>query len=94
MIWTDSDAKVGLSTEEYESTLGLKADCSLVSSREVLTAVNRGEPLVRAYASHPNSKAIKAFASSIAGDARTAGTATADGDKSRSATGRFRLRKA
>ena len=57
-----ADAKVGLSTDEYESTLGLKADCSLVSSREVLAAVNRGEPLVKAYSGHANSKAIKAFA--------------------------------
>lgn len=89
-----ADAKVGLSIDEYESTLGLKADCSLVSSRDVLTAVNRGEPLVRAYASHPNSKAIKAFASSIAGAARSA-QAEPDADgKSRSSANRFRLRKA
>lgn len=89
-----ADAKVGLSIDEYESTLGLKADCSLVSSRDVLTAVNRGEPLVRAYASHPNSKAIKAFASSIAGAARSA-EAEPDADgKSRSSANRFRLRKA
>ncbi|WP_157829514.1 AAA family ATPase [Nocardioides alpinus] len=89
-----ADAKVGLSVDEYESTLGLKADCSLVSSREVLTAVNRGEPLVRAYAGHPNSKAIKAFAHSIAGAARAA-EADADADgKSRSSANRFRLRKA
>ena len=71
-----ADSKVGLSVDEYESTLGLKADCSLVSSREVLTAVNRGEPLVRAYASHPNSKAIKAFATTIAGAARAAEAAS------------------
>ena len=88
-----ADAKVGLSVDEYESTLGLKADCTLASSREVLTAVNRGEPLVRAYASHPNSKAIKAFAHSIAGAARAA-QADPDADgKSRSSATRFRLRK-
>ena len=89
-----ADSKVGLSPQEYESTLDLKADCTLVSSRDVLSAVNRGEPLVRAYASHPNSKAIKAFAQSLAGVARTA-EAAADGDgKSRSSATRFRLRKA
>ena len=74
-----ADSKVGLSIDEYESTLGLKADCSLVSSREVLTAVNRGEPLVRAYASHPNSKAIKAFANTIAGATRAAEAASGRG---------------
>ena len=89
-----ADAKVGLSVDEYESTLGIKADCSLVSSREVLTAVNRGEPLVRAYAGHPNSKAIKAFATTIAGSSRAADAAHDSSEKSRAPAGRFRLRKA
>jgi pilus assembly protein CpaE len=89
-----ADQKVGLSVDEYESTLGLKADCSLVSSREVLAAVNRGEPLVTAYASHPNSKAIKALASTIAGAARTAEADEGASGKSRASAGRFRLRKA
>ena len=89
-----ADAKVGLSIDEYESTLGLKADCSLVSSREVLTAVNRGEPLVRAYANHPNSRAIKAFAGSIAGASRDAQADQGADGKSRSSATRFRLRKA
>ena len=48
-----ADGKVGLTIEEYEKTLGLKADCSLVSSREVLAAVNRGEALVSAYPRPP-----------------------------------------
>jgi len=89
-----ADAKVGLSSDEYETTLGLKADCSLVSSREVLAAVNRGEPLVKAYSGHANSKAIKAFAHSIAGAARAAEADLEPDDKSRSSVGRFRLRKA
>jgi pilus assembly protein CpaE len=89
-----ADQKVGLSVDEYESTLGLKADCSLVSSREVLAAVNRGEPLVTAYANHPNSKAIKALASTIVGVARTAEADEGASGKSRASAGRFRLRKA
>jgi len=89
-----ADAKVGLSSDEYESTLGLKADCSLVSSREVLAAVNRGEPLVKAYSGHANSKAIKAFAHAIAGAARTAEAAVERADTSRPSASRFRLRKA
>lgn len=89
-----ADAKVGLSSDEYESTLGLKADCTLVSSREVLAAVNRGEPLVKAYSGHANSKAIKAFSHSIAGAARAAEADVEQDDKSRSSAGRFRLRKA
>lgn len=89
-----ADAKVGLSVEEYERTLGLKADCTLISSRDVLTAVNRGEPFVHAYPSHPNSKAIKAFARSIAGDARSAAADQVGERNSRSSATRFRLRRA
>lgn len=82
-----ADGKVGLTTDEFESTLGLKADISLVSSREVLSAVNRGEALVRAYPSHPNSKAITALAMSFvkADDSDSAG--------SRASGSRLRLRR-
>jgi pilus assembly protein CpaE len=61
-----ADGKVGLSVDEYESTLGLKADLKLVTAHEVLNAVNRGEPLVRAYSGHQNSKALVRFAATLA----------------------------
>lgn len=60
-----ADAKVGLSQAEYESTLGVKADATLVSNREVLAAVNRGEALVSAYPGNANSKALVAFAGAL-----------------------------
>lgn len=82
-----ADGKVGLTTDEFESTLGLKADVSLVSSREVLSAVNRGEALVRAYPSHPNSKALTAFALSFV----TANVGQPEGTKSSGS--RLRLRR-
>ena len=85
-----ADGKVGLTVDEFESTLGLKADVSLVSSREVLAAVNRGEPLVRAYPGHANSKALVAFAQLIARRARLRGSRPRAG-RLRS---RLRLRKA
>ena len=85
-----NDGKVGLSASEYESTLGLKADVSMVSSHEVLAAVNRGEPLVRAYSNHPNSKAINAFSRSIAGTSSDTGESAA---ARRSSGSRLRLRK-
>lgn len=68
-----ADGKVGLTVGEFESTLGLKADATLVSSREVLAAVNRGEALVRAYPNHPNSKAIVDFAKTFATADTTSG---------------------
>ncbi|UFN45602.1 AAA family ATPase [Nocardioides okcheonensis] len=61
-----ADAKVGLTQAEYESTLGVKADATMVSSREVLAAVNRGEALVTAFPGNVNSKALTAFAGTLA----------------------------
>jgi pilus assembly protein CpaE len=81
-----ADAKVGLTTAEFESTLGLKTDATLVSSREVLTAVNRGEALVHAYPNHPNSKALTDFAATLSPAPATVGA----GAK----TSRRRLRRA
>jgi pilus assembly protein CpaE len=68
-----ADGRVGLTVGEFESTLGLKADATLVSSREVLAAVNRGEALIRAYPSHANSKAIVEFARTFASDDTASG---------------------
>ncbi len=82
-----ADGKVGLTVDEFESTLGLKSDISLVSSREVLTAVNRGEALVRAYPSHPNSKVISTFARSFV----QAGERPSEGH--RASGSRLRLRR-
>lgn len=91
-----ADGRVGLSIDEYEKTLGLKADCSLVSSREVLAAVNRGEALVSAYPNHPNTKALVAFsknvASAVAAHTGAGDEATPSGRKPSGS--RLRLRRA
>lgn len=85
-----ADGRVGLSVDEYESTLNLKADITLVSANEVLNAVNRGEPLVRAYSGHQNSKALVRFAASIAASSAShADTSDTGGRKA----GRLRRRK-
>ena len=67
LVLNRADAKVGLSAGEFEETLGLKADVSLPSSRDVLTAVNRGETIVRANRGHQVSKALATFARSLSG---------------------------
>jgi pilus assembly protein CpaE len=90
-----ADGKVGLTVDEFEKTLGLKSDSSLVSSREVLAAVNRGEALVSAYPSHPNTKALVAFSRSVAasiGDTAEAAEGSPTGRKSSGS--RLRLRRA
>ncbi|MDR7253800.1 pilus assembly protein CpaE [Nocardioides sp. BE266] len=85
-----ADAKVGLTQPEFESTLGLKADSTLVSSREVLAAVNRGEPLVSAFPANPNSKALTTFATALAtAHAEDPQVAAPAGRKA----GRLRMRK-
>ncbi|RYB96375.1 MinD/ParA family protein [Nocardioides glacieisoli] len=90
-----ADGKVGLTVDEYEKTLGLKADSSLVSSREVLAAVNRGEALVTAYPNHPNSKALVSFAKSVAGSIGGPANSTESTPSSRKSSGsRLRLRRA
>ena len=67
LVLNRADAKVGLSAGEFEETLGLKADVSLPSSRDVLTAVNRGETIVRVNRGHQVSKAFATFARSLSG---------------------------
>jgi pilus assembly protein CpaE len=84
-----ADGRVGLSVDEYESTLSLKADITLVSANEVLNAVNRGEPLVRAYPSHQNSKALARFAATLIDSTSAAHTSDTGGRKA----GRLRRRK-
>jgi pilus assembly protein CpaE len=90
-----ADGKVGLTVDEYEKTLGLKADCSLVSSREVLAAVNRGEALVSAYPGHPNTKALLAFSRIVkAGTGNDAGSGTGNPSSGKPSGSRLRLRRA
>jgi pilus assembly protein CpaE len=84
-----ADGRVGLSVDEYESTLGLKAALTLVSANEVLNAVNRGEPLVRAYSGHQNSKGLVRFAATLNDSSTSAATSESGARKA----GRLRLRK-
>jgi pilus assembly protein CpaE len=84
-----ADGRVGLSVDEYESTLGLKAALTLVSANEVLNAVNRGEPLVRAYSGHQNSKGLARFAATLTDSSTSAATSESGGRKA----GRLRRRK-
>lgn len=84
-----ADGRVGLSVDEYESTLSLKADITLVSANEVLNAVNRGEPLVRAYSNHQNSKALTRFAATLTDSSTSSDTSHTGARKA----GRLRRRK-
>ena len=63
LVLNRADAKVGLSPDEFEDTLGIKATISIASSRDVLMAVNRGEPIVLLNRGHQASKALTSLAS-------------------------------
>ncbi len=65
LLLNRADAKVGLSSQEFEETLGVSVTVSLPSSRDVLTAVNRGEAIVRANRGHQVSKTLTSFAASL-----------------------------
>ena len=63
-----ADPKIGLSIDEVEKTLGVSVAAAVPSSRDVLTAVNRGEPIVRANPGHEVSRKLAAFAAEISRD--------------------------
>jgi pilus assembly protein CpaE len=65
LVINRADSKVGLSRQEFESTLDLKAAVTLPSSRDVLSAVNRGEAIVRSSKGHAISKSLIAFARAL-----------------------------
>ena len=56
------NAKVGLSVDDIESTLGRGIDVAIPSHRSVPTSVNRGEPVTMTDARSPVSKAFTALA--------------------------------
>lgn len=62
LVLNRADARVGLSAKEFEKALGVDASLTIPSSRELLMAVNRGEPVVRAYPKDAVSRSLAGFA--------------------------------
>lgn len=87
-ILNRADAKVGLTVDEYQETLGLRPDAQLGSSKDVLAAVNRGEQIVLSQRGHQVSKALRAFAATIDREAYPVATSTTE--SSRRTSGRTR----
>jgi pilus assembly protein CpaE len=92
LVLNRADARVGLSTKEFEDTLGIPVEASIPSSREVLAAVNRGETIVRAHPGHPVSQTISAFAASLVAQAQLSSADKSD-DGSPASGGRRLLRR-
>jgi pilus assembly protein CpaE len=86
-----ADSRVGLSVEDFEKTLGLHTAVTLSSSRDVLVAVNRGEPIVRTNGGHAVSRSLAAFAATLSRDIALPGRTSSQRRVSRRST---RARKA
>lgn len=75
LVVNRADPRIGLSLEEVEKTLGLGVAASFPSSRDVLTCVNRGVPIVRVQPGHEVSRRLTAFAAQVARDVALPGAA-------------------
>jgi pilus assembly protein CpaE len=65
LVLNRADEKVGLSTGEVESTLGMKVSEAIPTSSQVPNATNSGEPIVAGLPRHPVSRAISSLASQL-----------------------------
>ncbi|MEP7740077.1 P-loop NTPase [Nocardioides sp. 31GB23] len=88
-----ADPKVGLTLDEVATTLGLAATATLPASRQVLTAVNRGEQIVRVDPGHEVSRKLAAFAATLARGAGLADKVAAGAGARRSGLRGLRTRK-
>ena len=77
LILNRADDKVGLSSEEVESTLGMKIDMPIPTSSQVANATNSGQPITSAIPKHPVSVAVTALAHSLAAAPQSEGEPTA-----------------
>jgi pilus assembly protein CpaE len=73
LVVNRTEPKIGLSVEDMEKTLGVSAAATLPSSRDILTAVNRGEPMVRLNPGHEASKKLMSLAAAVSRDVALAG---------------------
>ncbi|MCW2846824.1 MAG: hypothetical protein JWR90_798 [Marmoricola sp.] len=71
LVLNRADEEVGLSLANVEEILGMPVEVSLPSSTAVASATNHGRPIVLSKPDHAVSKAIEAFARTLAGNAAT-----------------------
>ncbi len=65
VVLNRADPRVGLTQEQFADTLGLSVTTAIPSSREVLAAVNRGEPIVQAQPRHEVSRVLENLADHV-----------------------------
>ncbi len=72
LVLNRADEEVGLSLANVEEILGMPVEIALPSSTAVASATNHGRPIVLSKPDHPVSKAIEAFALTLAGNTAAA----------------------
>ncbi|MFI7586093.1 CpaE family protein [Spongisporangium articulatum] len=65
VVLNRADAKVGLTRDDVERTLGARVDVEVPSSGDVPASLNRGELLVAQRPEHPFSVAVRSLASAV-----------------------------
>lgn len=65
VVLNRADLRVGLTQEQFTDTLGLSVTTAIPSNREVLAAVNRGEPIVLAQPRHEVSRLLENLADHV-----------------------------
>jgi pilus assembly protein CpaE len=61
LVLNRADARVGLAARDVETTLGLRFDAAIPSSRSITVSVNQGSPVVLSEPRSPVAKAITTF---------------------------------
>ncbi len=85
LVLNRADARVGLSAEDIEGTVGLEVSVSIPSSRSVPLSMNQGIPLLEGAQKSPVSRSLSELVRRLTG--------TTESDSDASASGRLRRRK-
>lgn len=85
LVLNRADARVGLSAEDIEGTVGLEVSVSIPSSRSVPLSMNQGIPLLEGAQKSPVSRSLSELVRRLTG--------TTEPDSDASASGRLRRRK-
>ncbi len=87
------EPRVGLSRSDIEETLGLPVRVSVPASSDVVSAVNRGEPIARSHRGHAVSKALLRLTEVLPAVAAEAAGPAPGGGRRRASRALLRTRK-
>ena len=74
LVLNRADERVGLSTRDVETTLGLAVDATVPTTRSIPISVNQGSPIVESDPRSPAARSLRQFASRFASAPPSPGT--------------------